>query len=73
LAALAQPFVPQTSAKISRALNGSETSRPWPKAIADTLAQLTPGAAIGVPDVLFAKIEDTQVAEWAGRFGGIGP
>jgi methionyl-tRNA synthetase len=69
-AALAQPFVPETSAKISRAFSGHEASLPWPKAIADTIAQLTPGAAIGVPDVLFAKIEDTQVAEWVERFGG---
>jgi methionyl-tRNA synthetase len=69
-AALAQPFIPDTSAKISRALGGNEKSLPWPKAIADTLAQLTPGATIGVPEVLFAKIEDTQVAEWIERFGG---
>jgi methionyl-tRNA synthetase len=69
-AALAQPFIPETSAKISRALSGKEGCLPWPTAIADTLAQLTPGAAISVPDVLFAKIEDTQVAEWADRFGG---
>jgi methionyl-tRNA synthetase len=69
-AALAQPFIPETAAKISRVLSGNETSLPWPKAIADTVAHLTLGAPIGVPDVLFAKIEDTQVAEWAERFGG---
>jgi methionyl-tRNA synthetase len=69
-AALAQPFIPDTAAKVSRALSGNEESLAWPKAIADTIAQLTPGAAIGVPEVLFAKIEDTQVTEWAERFGG---
>jgi methionyl-tRNA synthetase len=69
-AALAQPFIPGTSAKIVRALSDNESSLLWPRVIADTVAQLTPGATIGVPDVLFAKIEDTQVAEWAKRFGG---
>jgi Methionyl-tRNA synthetase len=71
-AALAQPFIPDTAAKISRALRGKETSLPWPRAIGDMLAQLTLGATIDVPEVLFAKIEDTQVAEWAERFGGAG-
>jgi len=66
-AALAQPFVPETSAKITRAFADNERSLNWPAAVTDTLV---PGAAINVPDVLFAKIEETQVAEWAQRFGG---
>jgi methionyl-tRNA synthetase len=65
--ALAQPFIPETSAKITRAFADNERSLNWPTAVTETL---TPGAAIKVPDVLFAKIEDTQVADWAGRFGG---
>ncbi|HEV2839933.1 MAG TPA: methionine--tRNA ligase [Chthoniobacterales bacterium] len=69
-AALAQPFIPETSAKVSRALSGNDSPLSWPKTLADQISQLTPGAAIGVPEVLFAKIEDTQVAEWAERFGG---
>ena len=28
-----------------------------------------PGAPIGVPEVLFAKIEDSQLAKWSERFG----
>ncbi len=71
-AALAQPFIPETTAKVTRALSNSEESLPWPGTIAGAVAQLAPGAAIGVPDVLFAKIEDAQVAEWAERFGGAG-
>ena len=66
-AALAQPFIPETSAKITRAFANNERTLNWPAAVTDTL---TPGAAINVPDVLFAKIEETQVAEWAQRFGG---
>jgi methionyl-tRNA synthetase len=68
--ALAQPFIPQTSAKVSRALSGSDSTLAWPKRLADQVSQLAPAAPITVPDVLFAKIEDTQIAEWAERFGG---
>jgi methionyl-tRNA synthetase len=69
-AALAQPFIPDTAAKISRAFNNSSELFPWPSALGDSLAQLTPGVPIGVPEVLFAKIEDAQVTEWAARFAG---
>jgi methionyl-tRNA synthetase len=68
-AALAQPFIPETAAKITRAFADNERSLRWPSAVTETL---TPGAAIKVPDVLFAKIEETQIAEWAQRFGGAG-
>jgi methionyl-tRNA synthetase len=71
-AALAQPFIPETTGKILRALRNTDGPLPWPGTIADNLSQLTPGASITVPDVLFAKIEDTQVAEWTQRFGGAG-
>jgi methionyl-tRNA synthetase len=66
-AALAQPFAPDASAKIRKALAGSEGSLAWPTKVEDTL---TPGAAITVPDVLFAKVEDEQLAAWIERFGG---
>ena len=66
-AALAQPFIPAASAKIRKALAGSEGSPGWPTNVADTL---TPGASIKVPDVLFAKIENEQIAAWIQRFGG---
>jgi methionyl-tRNA synthetase len=71
-AALAQPFIPETSAKISRALSNMDLPLAWPKLLKDELSQLTPGTPIGVPDVLFAKIEDTQLTEWSERFGGVG-
>jgi methionyl-tRNA synthetase len=69
-AALAQPFIPATSARISLALRGMDAALAWPKTLSDKLSQLTPGVPISVPEVLFAKVEDTQVAEWAERFGG---
>jgi methionyl-tRNA synthetase len=71
-AALAQPFIPATSARISLALSNNDSTLAWPKTLADKLSQLTPGAAISVPAVLFAKIEDTQLAEWSERFGSAG-
>ena len=66
-AALAQPFIPNTSAKICKALMGTEGSLAWPTNVADALV---PGAPITVPDVLFAKVEDEQLATWTERFGG---
>lgn len=66
-AALAQPFIPETAAKIAGALAGSTALSTWPADLKDTLS---PGSKIEVPDVLFAKLEDTQIAEWAQRFGG---
>lgn len=66
-AALAQPFIPSTSAKIKKAFGGGEAAPVWPVNVSDTL---TPGAPITVPDVLFAKIEEEQLATWIERFGG---
>ena len=66
-AALAQPFIPHATATIARALAGKTGSLPWPAKIADSLE---PGAPIGVPDVLFAKIEPEQLTAWIERFGG---
>ncbi len=44
---------------------------PWPSVgIAEELSAVEAGASIQVPDVLFAKIEDEQVAAWEERFGG---
>jgi methionyl-tRNA synthetase len=68
-AALAQPFIPHASAIIAHAIGGRSGALPWPGQVADSLE---PGAAIGVPDVLFAKIEPEQRAEWTERFGGAG-
>jgi methionyl-tRNA synthetase len=69
-AALAQPFIPFSSAKIARALASTETSLLWPAQVTDSLV---PGTAISTPEVLFAKIENEQVTEWAERLGGNAP
>ncbi|MBL8554790.1 MAG: class I tRNA ligase family protein, partial [Phenylobacterium sp.] len=67
-ARLSAPFVPATAQVISEALGEAEVGG-WPSE-ADVLATLEPGRAIRAPDVLFKKVEDTQVAEWRARFGG---
>src|SRR5664279_4983386 len=42
-AALAQPFIPETSAKVSLALTGTDSALAWPTTLVDKLAQLTLG------------------------------
>jgi methionyl-tRNA synthetase len=67
-AVLARPFVPFAAEVIARSV-GEGPAAPWP-APDGGLGRLEPGRAIRVPDVLFRKIEDAQVAEWTARFGG---
>ena len=66
-AAVAQPFIPEASARIAAAVAEHRAPLAWPEKITDTLKR---GAAITVPAVLFAKLEDDQVAEWSRRFAG---
>jgi methionyl-tRNA synthetase len=70
---IAQPIIPAAAKKILDALNIPEENRNFPAADADfagLLDALPHGMAISPPEVLFQKIEDTQVAEWTERFGG---
>ena len=69
-ATLARPFVPETADRVAAALAPGGTAPGWPESVADAAAQLSPGAAISVPDVLFAKLDDEQIATWKARFGG---
>jgi methionyl-tRNA synthetase len=72
-AILAQPFIPNAAKTVLDALNIPEKNRSWkfePGQGAALLDALPRGMAVGVPPVLFAKIEDAQVAEWTARFGG---
>lgn len=69
-AKLSTPFIPFAAETIGDAF-GLEFPAQWPsndaKAELDTLAV---GTKVTVPDVLFKKIEDEQIAEWTARFGG---
>lgn len=64
------PFIPFTAAHIAGAFEGGDGAL-WPEADgAAELARLKLGSKVTAPPVLFAKIEDAQVAEWTARFGG---
>jgi methionyl-tRNA synthetase len=66
----AQPIIPDAAGKILSAL-GLEGAQDWPTGDAKTLlARLSRVGSFTPAEILFAKIEDDQVAEWAERFGG---
>ncbi len=67
----AQPVIPETAGRILDAVGVPEANRTWPADAGSVLLDALPrGLAFEVPDVLFKKIEDDQVAEWTARFGG---
>jgi methionyl-tRNA synthetase len=69
-ARVSAPFIPFASETVSLAM-GEDYPGPWPGAdIAAELSRVPAGRKIAAPEVLFRKIEDTQVAEWTERFGG---
>lgn len=70
-AILAQPFIPDAAKTVLDGIGVPESNRMWPLASdAGLLDALPRGLAINPPDVLFKKIEDSDVASWAERFGG---
>jgi methionyl-tRNA synthetase len=69
-ARLSAPFIPFSARIIAEAV-GEDALDVWPSTdAASELARLAAGRTMTVPPVLFAKIEDERVAEWAARFGG---
>ena len=68
---LAQPIIPDAAEKILGAMNIPEANRSWKFGEPATLINALPiGHDISAPDVLFTKIEYTDIADWAKRFGG---
>ena len=64
------PILPFTAGKIAEAVGEAYPGDwPGPDAAAE-LSRLEPGRPVSAPEVLFRKIEDAQIAEWAARFGG---
>ncbi len=64
------PVIPFAAEAIAAAV-GEPFPPTWPSANGKAeLERLAPGAKITVPDVLFRKIEDAEVAAWTERFGG---
>jgi len=69
-AVLTQPLIPSTAEKIAACVDAT-LPLDWPSADAKVeLNRLAPGQAVAAGEVLFKKIEDTQITEWAERFGG---
>ncbi len=70
---LAWPVIPASARRIHQAIQDAPEVIPWPdEPMAQFLDDLEYGMEIGVPDVLFAKITDEQIAAWRIRFGGGG-
>ncbi len=69
-ARLAAPVMPFSAEKIAASVGSTDLS--WPAADEALLDGLPRGGAVAAQGVLFAKIEDAQVAEWSERFGGAG-
>ncbi|MCQ8184924.1 methionine--tRNA ligase [Parvularcula maris] len=65
-AALSAPVIPFTADKLAAVFGGDLGAWPGEGALLDGA---TPGAAFKAPSVLFKKIEDEDVADWAERFG----
>jgi methionyl-tRNA synthetase len=69
-ARVSAPIIPFAAEAIAEAVG-----EPWPPAwptsdAAAELARLEPGRPVRAPPVLFAKIDEAQIAEWTARFGG---
>jgi methionyl-tRNA synthetase len=70
---LAWPVIPTSARRIHQAIQDAPEVIGWPDApMSEFLDDLEYGMAIGVPEVLFAKITDEQIAQWRIRFGGGG-
>ena len=71
---LAWPVIPSAARIVHDAIMPAPEIIPWPQEpMAQFLDQLDAGQPIHVPELLFAKIADEQVAEWKARFGGEDP
>ncbi|MEP3244561.1 MAG: methionine--tRNA ligase [Sneathiella sp.] len=70
-AILSAPVIPNASQTLSDALGLGLTEKDW--ICGDMLAELQilkAGHAFTVPDVLFRKISEDEIAEWQEKFGG---
>ncbi|KIN63953.1 Methionyl-tRNA synthetase [Sulfitobacter noctilucicola] len=67
-ATLSAPFIPAASASMLEAMHVEAAG--WPDDVAAVLTSLAPGHVFEVPEVLFAKITDDDVADWSVRFAG---
>lgn len=69
-AVLAAPIIPDTSRRILAALNVSLDDGWIEGPLRDELTALGAGHPFTVPDILFGKVTESDIAVWAERFGG---
>ncbi len=70
-ALLSWPVIPHRAEHLLHALGQAPEGVPdWPASAAEALRALAPGHPFEVPEVLFQKLTDQQVEEWAERFAG---
>ncbi len=68
---IAQPIIPDAAGKILNAMGIPENNRTWNFGDIPALLNALPeGHAVSAPDVLFSKIEDADITDWATKFGG---
>ncbi|PZQ52116.1 MAG: methionine--tRNA ligase [Rhodovulum sulfidophilum] len=67
-AVLSRPFLPDAAATMLAALG--DPASDWPETVGTALETLPGGHGFSVPEVLFAKIEDTRREELEARFAG---
>lgn len=68
---IAQPIIPDAAAKILSALNIPEQFRTWNfRTPSEALNALPLGHPVSAPDVLFTKVEDSDIESWTEKFGG---
>jgi methionyl-tRNA synthetase len=68
-ALLAAPIIPATAETVLAAVAPDAPTR-WPDDVEAELRALAPGSSFMVPEVLFRKLTDDDIAEWTERFGG---
>jgi methionyl-tRNA synthetase len=68
-ALLASPIIPESADTVLAAVD-PDAPRRWPEDVDAELHALAPGSGFSVPDVLFRKLTDDDIAAWRARFGG---
>jgi methionyl-tRNA synthetase len=68
-AALSAPFIPDAAGAMAASL--PEGPSGWPDDVAAALTALPPGSALRVPDNLFRKLTDEDVAAWKEKYAGV--
>jgi methionyl-tRNA synthetase len=68
-ATIAMPFIPDAAETVFRAFD-IQTPPQWPDGLSGVLLNRLPvNSSIRSPDLLFRKIEETELAAWRERFG----